>query len=211
MLAAIFKHSVLTRRNKPRIQNCDVAAKTQRGVTLVELVVGITVLAIALTLITAILGPLYQRSADPWHQVRATELGQSLMNEILARAFDENSARSGGLLRCGEALAPACTNTNSLGPDGTETRPRLSPVDRDFNDVDDFDGFVGNAAELSNLLGDSLAADYINYQVAVRVTYATPAQVGGIVLLADQAKLIQVTVTTPAGANLVFSAYRGNW
>lgn len=207
MLAAISKHPVLTRR----LQRCDVAAKTQRGVTLVELVVGITVLAIALTLITAILGPLYQRSTDPWHQVRATELGQSLMNEILARAFDENSTRSGGLLRCGEALAPACTNAASLGPDGTETRPRLSPVDRDFNDVDDFNGFVANAAELSNLLGDSLAADYVNYQVAVRVTYAAPAQVSGITLLADQAKLIQVTVTTPTGAKLVFSAYRGNW
>ncbi|GHG67789.1 MSHA biogenesis protein MshD [Alishewanella longhuensis] len=181
-----------------------VSSAPQRGVTLVELVVGITVLAIALSLITAILGPLYQRSTDPWHQVRATELGQSLMNEILARAFDENSARSGGLLRCGEPLAPLCTAPENLGPDGMETRLI-------FNDVDDFDGFVGNAAELSNLLGASLAADYVNYQVAVRVTYAAPAQVAGILLTADQAKHIQVTVTTPAGNNLVFSAYRGNW
>lgn len=199
MLAPVSKPNTTDKADFSR-----ACSASQRGVTLVELVVGITVLAIALSLITAILGPLYQRSTDPWHQVRATELGQSLMNEILARAFDENSARSGGLQRCGEPLAPLCTTPESLGPDGTETRLT-------FNDVDDFDGFVGNAAELTNLLGASLMADYVNYQVAVRVTYAVPAQVGGIVLSADQAKHIQVTVITPAGSNLVFSAYRGNW
>ncbi|CAM5220646.1 type IV pilus modification PilV family protein [Alishewanella longhuensis] len=199
MLAPVSKPSTTDKADFSR-----ACSASQRGVTLVELVVGITVLAIALSLITAILGPLYQRSTDPWHQVRATELGQSLMNEILARSFDENSARSGGLLRCGESSDLPCTEPEDLGPDGTETRLT-------FNDVDDFDGFVGNAAELTNLLGASLMADYVNYQVAVRVTYAATAQVGGIVLSADQAKHIQVTVITPAGSNLVFSAYRGNW
>lgn len=169
-----------------------------------ELVVGITVLAIALTLITAVLSPLFMRSTDPWHQVRAAELGHSLMNEILARSFDEYSDRSGGLLRCGESGAPACTAEANFGPDGSETR-------ENYNDVDDFQGFVGSASELSNLLGQSLAAEYLNYQVAVTVTYPTATQVAGISIAEEQAKKIVITVTTPTGAELTFSAYRGNW
>ncbi|GGW48598.1 type IV pilus modification PilV family protein [Alishewanella tabrizica] len=176
----------------------------QRGVSLVELVVGITVLAIALSLITSILAPLFIKSTDPWHQVRATELGHSLMNEILARSYDENSDRSGGMLRCGETGAPPCTDAAQFGPDGSETRET-------YNDVDDFQGFVGSAAELTNLLGSSLADQYLNYQVAVNVTYAAPTQVTGINLAASQAKKIEITITTPTGANLQFAAYRGNW
>ena len=57
--------------------------RRNRGVTLIELIIGIVVLAISLSIITAVLGPLYIKSADPWHQVRAAELGQGLMNEIL--------------------------------------------------------------------------------------------------------------------------------
>ena len=71
--------------------------KPARGVTLIELIAGIVVLAISLTLITSVLGPLSIKSADPWHQVRAAELGHSLMNEILGKSFDEHSNRSGSL------------------------------------------------------------------------------------------------------------------
>ena len=63
--------------------------RRNRGVTLIELIIGIVVLAISLSIITAVLGPLYIKSADPWHQVRAAELGQGLMNEILGKAFDK--------------------------------------------------------------------------------------------------------------------------
>ncbi|HEX5793700.1 MAG TPA: prepilin-type N-terminal cleavage/methylation domain-containing protein, partial [Rheinheimera sp.] len=127
--------------------------KASRGVTLIELIVGIVVLAIALSIITAILGPLYIKSADPWHQVRAAELGHSLMNEILGKSFDENSNRSGGLLRCDEDGAENCSCTATevvlafyrctagsdyfvFGPNG-ETRSQ-------FNDVDDYHGLVQN-------------------------------------------------------------------
>ena len=64
-------------------------SNSERGVTLIELVIGITVLAVALTLITAVLSPLFVRSTDPWHQVRAAELGHSLMNSMLAFPFDD--------------------------------------------------------------------------------------------------------------------------
>ncbi|MDP4537760.1 prepilin-type N-terminal cleavage/methylation domain-containing protein [Alkalimonas collagenimarina] len=175
----------------------------QQGVTLIELVTGIVVLAIALTLITSILSPLFVRSTDPWHQVRAAELGHSLMNEILARSFDEQSDRSGGLLRCDEIAlgAPACTSESNFGQDGAETRLL-------FNDVDDFDGFgVTGDAIISNILATELTDLYRSYQAEVTVYYAG----GELGLDPRAAKRIIVTIITPTDSRIEFSAYKGNW
>ncbi|MDX1677893.1 prepilin-type N-terminal cleavage/methylation domain-containing protein [Arsukibacterium sp.] len=183
----------------------------QRGVSLIELIVGIVVLAIALSLVTAVLGPLYIKSTDPWHQVRATELGQSMLNDIMARSFDQQSPRSGSLLRCGEPGAPACTLQN---PDGSwPADPGESAADNRlrFNDVDDFNNFTVNGSLLTNILAEDLADVYRNYQLTVRVSYANAGEVSGINLAANQAKVITVTVRTPTGSELQFSAYRGNW
>ena len=54
------------------------AAMLQRGFTLFELVIGMVVLAIALTLLTGILAPLHRDSGAIWLQVRSAELAQSL-------------------------------------------------------------------------------------------------------------------------------------
>ena len=175
---------------------------SQRGVTLIELVIGITVLAVALTLITAVLSPLFVRSTDPWHQVRAAELGHSLMNEILARSFDEQSDRSGGLLRCDEVTlgAEPCTAEANFGPDG-ETRLW-------FNDVDDFDGFGASGSDiLTNILALDLADVYRNYRAEVSVRYAG----NELGLPQRSVKRIEVVITTPTNSTIAFSAYKGNW
>jgi MSHA pilin protein MshD len=64
-----------------------ITLRGQSAFTLVEVVIGIVVLAIALVLITTALGPLYTKSTEPWHQVRAAELGHSFLNEVMARSF----------------------------------------------------------------------------------------------------------------------------
>lgn len=172
----------------------------QQGVTLIELVIGITVLAVALTLITSVLSPLFVRSTDPWHQVRAAELGHSLMNEILARSFDQQSDRSGGFLRCDEG-GPPCTDQNDFGPDGAETRLW-------FNDVDDFHGFgAEGSAILSNILAAELNDAYRNYQAEVFVSYVDPDPITN----RSPLKRIDVIITTPTNTEIIFSAYKGNW
>ncbi|ROQ30832.1 prepilin-type N-terminal cleavage/methylation domain-containing protein [Gallaecimonas pentaromativorans] len=173
--------------------------RQQAGVTLLELVVGMVVLGIAITLISASLLPLAVRSTDPWHQVRAAELGQSLLNSILARRFDQQSPLSGR--RCddtGTPPVPACSST--LGPDS-------EPSWHDYNDVDDFNGLSLSGAQVVDNLDPSLADIYNQYRVQVTVVY------DGAALGLDnrQAKRINVAVTTPEGNDIVFSAYRGNW
>ena len=170
----------------------------QRGVTLVEMIVGIVVLAISLSIITSVLGPLFIKSADPWHQVRAAELGQSLMNEIMAKAFDENSSRSGSLLRCGEPGAIACTV--ALGPEEAQRS--------DFDDVDDYHCFRASGASLSDVMGQSMADSYSGYQLAVELSYA-----GTDYGFANNrlVKKISLTVTAPDGTALLFTSLKGNW
>lgn len=181
--------------------------KPARGVTLIELIAGIVVLAISLTLITSVLGPLYIKSADPWHQVRAAELGHSLMNEIMAKSFDENSSRSGSLVRCDEGNPGEndCTDTEDFGPEAGENRLT-------FDDVDDFNGFSTPGHLLSNILNEDLTDAYRQYQVSVQVYYAgTEVGMGDSIEANRLAKRITVSVTTPTGDVIDFSAYKGNW
>lgn len=169
-----------------------------KGFTLLELIFGMVLLALALTLISSVLAPLYVKTVDPWHQLRATQLAQGLMDDILARSFDENSSRSGALLRCGETGAPACSTT--LGAEG-ESR-------ENYDDVDDYHGLTLTGDQITNVLNEQLLATYQGYQVSVNVQYA-----GTELGLANQlaAKRIDIRVTPPASDVLIFSAYRGNW
>jgi MSHA pilin protein MshD len=173
--------------------------KFSRGVTLIELIVGIVVLAISLSIITSVLGPLFIKSADPWHQVRAAELGQSLMNEILGKSFDENSNRSGSLMRCGES--------------GINCSPTLGPEEADrtlYDDVDDYNGMgVSGDLVLSNILNESIADNYRNYRVEVEVGYAHGDFDPEMPI--NTVKKITVRVFTPTGAQIDFAAYKGNW
>ena len=78
-----------------------------RGFTLIEIIIGIVVIAIVTLVVTAGMGPLFRQSVDPWQQVRAAELGQSLMNEIMARKFDDANTAS---YRCSASGPEQCTN-----------------------------------------------------------------------------------------------------
>ncbi|EKE85399.1 type IV pilus modification PilV family protein [Idiomarina xiamenensis] len=163
-----------------------------RGFTLIEIIVGIVVMAIIGTVVTAGMMPLFRQSVDPWQQVRAAELGQSLMNDIMARSYDENSDRSGGQLRCGENTAPSCSA--SMGPEAGESRA-------DYNDVDDYHGLQACDAAIADILGNSLASDFSGFCVNVSVAETQ----------SNRSKLIQIAVTTPTNEIIRFASYRGNW
>jgi MSHA pilin protein MshD len=183
------------------------AISKQAGFTLLELIVGVVVLGIALLMISSILGPMYIRSSEPWQQVRAAELGHSLMNEIMARSFDENSSRGATLLRCGEAGADSCIAVIPACP-ATGMSSATEEASRDlYDDVDDFHCFRGDGAAVSNILNESLADSYRNYQVEVFVSYAG-ADVG---LPNQSAKRVDISVILPSGDSIAFSSYKGNW
>lgn len=173
--------------------------KKRAGFTLIEMIAGIVIMAIAMTALTAVLFPHAKRSVDPVYQVRAAELGQSLMNEVMGKAFDENTDLNSGI-RCGEN-STSCTAAGSLGPESGES------VD-EYNDVDDYHGYDQDAAQLNN--GDTYATLYPSFEFTVEVVYDDDLDGSG----ASGSKLfkqVTVTVTTPGGEKFEFVEYKGNY
>ncbi|MBA6223731.1 type II secretion system protein [Colwellia sp. MB02u-18] len=174
---------------------------SQQGFTLIEIIVGIVVLSIAFSIFTTLIYPLANQSAKQVHQIKAAELGQSMINEIIAKAFDENSDKSGGIYRCGESGATACSSTLADEESGARER---------FDDVDDYN----NLSIMESSLGgdDSLNDIYVGYQINVKVI--NDSDYDGDHDDEDDistAKLITVTVTTPQDFDFVFAVYRANF
>ena len=164
------------------------------GFTLIEIIIGIVMLSISLTVVSTLIVPTEEKSADNVLQIKAAELAQSLLNDISSRAFDNNSDMAGGRFRCDEAGQDACTDV--IGPEiGETTRDQ-------FNDVDDFDGYE----ERTDALGDGLDG-YDSFTIEVEVVYAGDE----LDITNDQAKRITVTVTTSLGTAKEFSTHKANF
>lgn len=169
-----------------------------KGFTLIEMIIGILVFAVAMTMMFSVVIPRSQESIDPIYQVRAAKLANSLLGEIRGKAFDENSNPSLGLGPCGEN-GSNCSVV--LGPETGENRDS-------FNDVDDYDGFDidGLLLSQSSISYNSL---YANYKLLVTVIY--DGDYNGIADSLINAKLITVTVTMPNSEKVEFASYRSNY
>ncbi|MGL1956514.1 MAG: prepilin-type N-terminal cleavage/methylation domain-containing protein [Colwellia sp.] len=205
-LTSVDQNLIARRMNSPLHH----FSKRGKGFTLIEIIIGIVVLSISLAVISTLIVPTEQKSADQIHQVKAAELGQSLLNDISSRAFDENSEMAGGRLRCGEPKPNGgsnnCTDKDDFGPeDGNDGRPNFGETNRSlFNDVDDFHRF---SARL-NANNQGLHSGYDNFIVDVKVIYD-----GDSLNLAknELAKRITVTITTPLGTDIEFATYKTNY
>ncbi|EGR0266680.1 prepilin-type N-terminal cleavage/methylation domain-containing protein [Vibrio sp. Vb2110] len=197
--------------------------KKSSGMTLIEMIIAIVLMGIAMVAFTSFLVPQIRDSAIPHYQTRAAALGQGFMSQILARGFDENSDFDGGTVRCGEN-GVSCTDVNKLGAD-KKLDGSLETTPSDFNDVDDYIGCWYTKStkakcnssplyELSNVLGTSMANDYKNFRVEVKVQYVESDGTGvNNPSLEDITAYKRVTMTIYAGQTqpLTLSAIRGNY
>lgn len=170
--------------NNRQPKNVTSVISPSRGFTLIELMVFIVVISIGLVGLTAVYNYSMAKSVDPVIQVRLHELAQSLLDEILARKYDENTP-TGGIPACGAPGGAVCAG---IGLDG-ENLADIGSLD----DVDDFDGYSDSP--------------YAGYTRSVSIT-AAGADLG---LTAAEAKLVQVTVSAPGGERIQLSAYRANF
>ncbi len=211
--------------------NAFASRARQLGFTLVELVVGIVVMAVAFTIITTMLVTQSRDSIDPLHQMRAAELGQSLLSEITSRAYDQHSDHNGSVYRCGEIwwqgkanqsgsswfdqasqtwllwdTNPTALVVNCSSVLGAETGEVRGGGQNTFNDVDDYITTWVDAVSFGDTLGQPLESVYQNFKLKIDVVVDN--SLGGA---ADTAKRIDLTIQTPNGNELAFSAYRGNY
>lgn len=173
-----------------------------RGFTLIELIVGIVVFSAAMVTVITLVVNQTRQSIDPVLQTRAANLAQSLADEILGKAYDENSNLDGAGVRCGEQ-GTSCSAV--LGPDGVganiETREQ-------YDDVDDYHNLLANSGgSIQSALGDIASTGssqlYQGFSVDVQVEYDNQLGIEG--------KRVTITVTTSAGQSLNFSFFRMNY
>ena len=172
----------------------------QSGFTLIEIIIGIVALSISLSIITTLIVPAEQQSADQIHQIKAAELGQGMLDEILGRAFDENSDHAGSVWRCDETtpiVRPSCSTVVNFGPDIGENSRDL------YDDVDDYNGFTSKV----NSTNQNLDSGYDSFQISVAVVYDGTS----LGLANTLAKRVTVTITTPLGMAIEFSGYKSNF
>ena len=181
-----------------------VSGRQQAGISLIELVISMVLFAFAASLLSTLFYNQSIRSVEPMFQIRAAELGQALMDEILSKPYAHNTP-VGGVPPCG--AVQACT---PIGNDG-QLRP-------EFDDVDDYNDYCnpGSPFPISNVHGIQ-PEDFDSFSMSICVAY--DGNFNGIVNEAGaaelQAKLIQINIYPPVGAGMGepirFSAYRGNF
>lgn len=177
------------------------------GFTLVEVIMGIVVMAIAVTFLISVLAPQARNSVRPVMEVKAAELAQTLMNEILAKSYDENSDHDGSRWRCDETIVVTINPcTTVIGPETGETRQH-------FDDVDDYDTAGGQLSgnQLLNSSGTIIGTRYPGFAVQIEVSHDANGFNGSSAGAVNVAKRIDIIVTLPEGYSLTFSAWRGNY
>lgn len=171
------------------------------GFTLIEIVVGIVISAISLTMLYSLIYPQIIHSVEPMLQIRAAELGQAIVEEILAKPYDERSP-TGGVPPC-----DPCTAAADFGADGGEgTRA-------EFDDVDDFNAYCGTPQAIDHVLG-AAPSGFDNFRMQSCVVY--DGDYDGVADNNQSAKRITVFVYAPTRGGgfsppIRFSAYRGNF
>lgn len=194
--------------------------RTQRGVTLIELIAVIVILSIALVSVAAGISAGLSRSADVLLETRAVALAQSYLDEILSRRFDERSS-----LRGIPPCRTNCTDEVNFGPDlgGTCGVSSNRECRADYDDVDDYHGLdegFEQALPLQDAEGNEREG-YGNFRVQVSVRYlqlgaAEPEDYLTTALndLDDvrDAKHIRVTVThVQRREGWLFDVYKANF
>lgn len=191
----------------------------QSGLTLIEMIATIVILAVALSGVSLAIQNALSRSGRELIQLRAVELAQSYLDEILGKRFDENSANN-GIPVCHSMTARPCTDEGSFGFDyGSPVDPTESSRGR-LDDVDDYDGMDegdGGARPLQDAEGMNRVG-YENFRVQVAVRYidvgVIEAELGDDNEMndANDGKLISVTVSYRGiSEGFVFSAYKSNF
>lgn len=176
---------------------------SERGLSLIELLVFIVVVGIAVTGVLSVFSLNARTSADPVVQKQALAIADSLLEEVLAKPYTYCDPDDANVETAQNALVGplgCATTPEVMGPENAnETRySNLTPYDN----VNDYNGFAmtgivdpsGNAVPGLN-----------GYSASVQVQ--TPA-VPLTNIPAGETLLVTVTVTGPGNHSVTLSGYR---
>ncbi len=161
--------------------------RSQTGVTLVELIISIVVIALAVVGVMPLMSLTTRHSADPMIQHQAVAVAEAYLEEVLLLPFDEFAAS-------GTAEGP-------LGFDAGEVTRDL------FDDVNDYIAHTdAGARSLTN--PGAVIPGLDQYTVNVVVQNDGNLGAGALAVPNTSVELVTVRVTHPAGVNVVLAGYR---
>ncbi|KAF0206420.1 MAG: hypothetical protein FD173_110 [Gallionellaceae bacterium] len=182
---------------------------TQRGVSLIELIIFIVIISTALIGIISVMNLTSAHSADPLIRKQALAIAESLLEEVELMPFtfcDPDDANAASAVS-----DTGCIGTNQdnaggvLGPiPVTESRGVVGTADP-FDNVADYAG--GVAGYTINPATDIAGNAYPGYSVKVTMLRVGAAFLGGAVS-AGAALRITVTVTGPGNTSVELDGYR---
>lgn len=176
------------------------------GFTLVEIVITIVILGAVAGILVPFLNAIVH-SPDPVIRERAISLGQAMMDEIMAKRWDENTPMGGGPLNTAESARGTVMPVPALGVDAGEDRTTYDDVD-DYNSMPpEIDNFTDQNNNAFNLPGyrRQVTVRYIA-STANPIDENTPAAAG-----TTDTKLVVVRITSPLGEIFNFVAVACNF
>lgn len=165
------------------MRRVSLRARCQAGLTYVELLMAIVIIAIAVSGIMLVYSETVARSADPAIRIQATAIANAYLEEIMSKQFSD--------------------------PDGTSPEPESSRAL--YDDVGDYASLSPNPGPPATPSGASIGLP--NYSVAVRVSQSTALGPAAMRVPGSCAWLITVTVTPPVGGggSITVSGYRTSY
>lgn len=185
-------------------------ADAAQGFTLIEIVITIVILGAVAGIMVPFLNAI-THSPDPVIRERAISLGQAMMDEIMAKRWDENTPMGGGPLNTDESARGtiAATPVANLGVDAGENRTT-------YDDVDDYRSMPPEIGNFTDQNGAPFVLTGYTRSVAVRyIASATnPIEQNSpdppaLTPITDT-KLVVITVTSPLGEVFNFVAVACN-
>lgn len=164
------------------------------GFSLAEVLVAVGVIAIALVPLIVVFSQGVKQGKTPQKITVASMLAQDLLEEIMAKKFDENPVTP---------VTPA-----NLGPDTGETRSGL-PTNRNYDDVDDYQNYTESTP---SEVDGTIMNDFTGYARAVSVDYVLETSMDTVSTIITRFKRIRVTVTWDNGTQSTeLEAIKGNF
>src|SRR4051812_34509340 len=124
-----------SRRPVMCIRNLSPASHRERGLSLIELVLFITIVSVAVVGLLQVMNLNTRHSVDPLLQKQALAIAEALLEEVEMMPFTICDPDDGA-----DANPATCTREDAIpiGPEAGETRSGATP----FDNVSDYDGFT---------------------------------------------------------------------
>lgn len=178
-----------------------MAARGQRGLTLIELIVAMVIIAVAVGGVLLAINQGAFASTDPLVRKQALAIAESMLEEVESMPFtycdpDDPDAATATSATVG---AGGCrTTVEAMGPEPGESRGNAS---QPFDNVNDYNNYKTPAGGITDIFGAPVAG-LAAYQASVQVADA------GAPFNAGAALRIVVTVTGPANTTVTLTGLR---